>query len=261
MTSESLVYQESSLRQPLVAITGTMPIGGASTFLINLAWGMKAHGHQLILIVMGKNNPYREEFLATGAILHELNRDISIYEDRIAEAYRIVSSYKPRAVLSCLSAESFEILRYLPHGVQRMGIVQAHDPGVYRMIKVYAPWIDTVIGVSDSIRRHLNEMPEFFGKRIEYVPYGIEFNDVAAESQQVDQRHAAALSSRKCNPLRVVYAGRLVEEQKCISRIVSVVKSLADGSGTFQFTIVGSGPEEAWVKNQVGSLPGGGGED
>ncbi len=231
---------------PIVAVTGTMPLGGSSTFLINLAIGMRSLGKKLVLIVMGTNNPYRQEFLATGAILHEISRNDSIYEDRIAEVYRLTASYQPSMVLSCMSGESFEVQRYVPKGVLRMGMVQSDDPGVYRMVAVYARWLDGMIGVSDLIRRRLAAMPQFEGKQTVYIPYGIAFRD------EMRPRPLRSVNT----PLRVIYAGRLVEEQKRISRIAKVIKTLTDGSGSFEFTIAGGGPQEQWMKQEVGGLPG-----
>lgn len=229
---------------PIVAITGLMPMGGSSTFLINLAAGLRDFGHCLPVIVMSEHAPYAPELGRAGARLHAISRADSIYEDRIAEVYRITASYRPRMVLSCLSAESFEILRYMPPGVLRTGMVQADDEGVYAMAATFARWLDKVVGVSGTIGRRLGGMDEFSGDMSVTIPYGIQFPP------------APHRTINPSSPLRVIYAGRLGEVQKRISRVVAVVSALATASRKFAFTFVGSGPESEQVRSQVGYLPG-----
>jgi hypothetical protein len=121
-------------------------------------------------------------------------------------SYQQTAQYQPRAVLSCLSPQSFEILRVVPHGVLRMSIVQSDDPGPYAAVVAYGEWTDVAIGVSKQIAAHLQMRPELQRARIEEIPYGIDFSDLIV-------RDPGAPNA----PLRVIYLGRLVEEQKRVS--------------------------------------------
>src|SRR5262249_22507347 len=156
-----------------------------------------------------------------------------IYEDRLAWGYRQVARFRPQAVLACLSSESFEILRLLPKEVVRLGIIQSHEPGPYRVLHDYGPWLDGMVGVSSLICEHMRSTPESRGIHVEHIPYGIDFPPAVTRPPRARE-----------DPLRVVYLGRLAEIQKRISRLASLIKLLERRHANVRFTIVGSGPDE-----------------
>jgi glycosyltransferase involved in cell wall biosynthesis len=119
----------------------------------------------------------------------------------------------------------------------RLGIIQSHDPGPYRLASHFAPWLDAMVGVSSEICEHLRAMPELAGLRVESIPYGIDFQP------RLDRE-----PTKKEQPLRVVYLGRLVEVQKRVSRLVSLIQVLEQQRAPVQFTVIGSGPDEHTVK-------------
>jgi glycosyltransferase involved in cell wall biosynthesis len=86
-------------------------------------------------------------------------------------------------------------------------------------------------------------MPEFADKRVECIPYGIDF------PAEADERPRDA-----SGPLRVVYVGRMVELQKRVSRLVAVIRQLAARQAPVEFTLVGSGPEEAQVRRELAGI-------
>jgi len=228
---------------PMVAVTGSMAIGGASTFLVNLAAGFHGRGFKLSVVVMSTRNDYRDELASYGARVVEIDRADSIYEDRIEKVYRAVALHRPRMVLSTLSPESFEILRIAPPGTLRAGMLQTDDPGVYGLVGTYRPWLDVVIGVSPTICDRVRAMEEAGGLRVECIPYGIRFDHGVPER-----------TPDSGAPLRVVYVGRLDEDQKRISRIAAVIRRCA--GRPMEFTVVGSGTHAEWFRGEVGGLPG-----
>jgi glycosyltransferase involved in cell wall biosynthesis len=86
-------------------------------------------------------------------------------------------------------------------------------------------------------------MPEFSKTRIEHIPYGIEFG----EPQPPLQFRSGATA-------RVVYVGRLVEEQKRVSRLVELVRRLRTANAKVEFTFVGSGSAEAEMRRDLAGL-------
>jgi glycosyltransferase involved in cell wall biosynthesis len=233
---------------PFALVSGTLCLGGSSTFIVNLAHGLRCRGLDLPVVIMSARNYYREELVRAGATFEEFTKQGTIYEDRLVRAASAVARKHPRAVIASLSPESFEILRYVPIGVPRIGMVHADDVRVYQALKNYAPWTDVMVGVSERIVEKLRAMPEFSMCRIEYIPYGIKFPPIP----DYDRREATT------RPLRVIYAGRLIEEQKRISRVVEVIRRFLPEAGkpaTIEFTIVGSGLQEADVRAALEHLP------
>lgn len=223
---------------PLAAITGSLLLGGSSTFLVNLGTAMARRGITVPVICLSERNEHAREFASARQPVHCVPDTELIYEDRLARGYAETSRYAPRAVLSCLGAGSFELLRVAPSGVAHLGIVQSHDPGPYGLIKQYAPHLDVAIGVSQEIARHLRAMPELRNVRVEYIPYGIDFPPAPARAET------------HTGPLRIIYVGRVMEEQKRISRVVELIERTRNAKMAAEFTLVGSGPEEGKLRER-----------
>ena len=224
---------------PLAAITGSLLLGGASTFLLNLSKAFARRGHLLPIVVLSEVNEHAADFARVGNPVQCIPASKLIYEDRLERGYRELARHAPRAVLSCLGGESFEVLRLLPPGVARLGIIQSHEPGPYQLARVYPPHLDAMIGVSREIEHHLRLMPEMERVRVEYIPYGIDFN-TAPPVRVFDG----------LQPLRVIYLGRLIEEQKRVSRLVELVRRVEQAGQPVEFTFAGGGPDEAGLRAQ-----------
>jgi glycosyltransferase involved in cell wall biosynthesis len=229
---------------PLAATTGSLRLGGSSTFLLNLVAAFQKRNINLPVAILSNEVELQKEATALRADVSFIDNSHRIYEDCLAWGYQQLARHKPRAVLANLGPSSFEILRLVPPGVLRIGIIQSDDPEPYDLVKNYTPWLDVIVGVSEVICQRLREMPECARMRVEYIPYGIHFAPQVAR----EARSAGA-------PLRVVYLGRIIEEQKRISRLVSVIRLCQERNVDAQFTIIGSGPQEETMKAEIGSLP------
>lgn len=224
----------------IAAITCNLMLGGATTFLLNLAKGLRGSAASMRVIGVTDRNEMASDFAEAGTPVEMTELSRLIYEDRLAWVYERLAAAAPQAVLACLGSESFEMLRMAPPGVARIGVIQSHDPLPYTMASRYAPWLDAIVGVSQEIGRTLREMPAFQKTRVETIQYGIEF-DAAA------MRPPSAAGA----PLRVLYLGRLIEVQKRISRVIELIRRLEKKQANVVFTIAGSGPEEAMMREEL----------
>lgn len=231
---------------PLLACTGSLKLGGSTTFLVNLGRSFRDRGLALEVVSFAPENEMAADFAAAGARVQCLPAAPRlIYEDRILWAYRAMASRRPAGVLACLGTESFEPLRLLPPGVARMGIIQSDDPGPYRLARDYAPWLDAMVGVSETICRRLREDPATAKTRIEHIPYGIHFGPEEPRAK----RNAAA-------PIKLIYLGRMIEEQKRVSRLAELTRLLTTRGEKFEFTFAGSGRNLPTLQNSLHDVPG-----
>jgi|SRR5581483_3152574 glycosyltransferase involved in cell wall biosynthesis len=237
---------ESSASQkvPLLAITGSLGMGGSTTFLLNLGQAFRDCGTSFPVVCLSEQHPMADEFAAAGVTVELVSKRRLIYEDRTRAGFLAAAAHRPAAVLACLGSESFEILRVLPRHVVRLGVIQSDDPGPYEMAREYVPWLDCMVGVSERIRQRLRADSQYQGMRVECIPYGIHF----ASQQGRVPRHPAA-------PLRIIYLGRMIETQKRISRIIALARLLAERGEKFEFTFAGSGPELQAAKESLRSFP------
>ncbi len=225
---------------PLLPFSGSLRLGGSTTFLINLARAFREQGLKLPVVGLTEHHEHSEDFEAAGAEVSCISTRRMIYEDRLRWGYQQALRYQPRAVLACLSGESFEMLRLVPPGVVRMGIIQSDDPGPYGLPRAYGRWLDVMIGVSDQIAEKLRAMPECRHLRVESIPYGIHFPPAIP-------RETPAAGA----PLRIVYVGRIIEIQKRISRLAALIQLAQQRKLNAHFTIVGSGPDDATFRAAV----------
>jgi glycosyltransferase involved in cell wall biosynthesis len=225
---------------PVAAITGGLLLGGSSTFLINLARGFQQFNHPLPIVCLSDTNEHEADFVRIMAKLSVMKDKRLIYEDRLAWAYAQIASTRPNAVLACLGAESFEILRLVPPGVMRVGLIQSDHQNPYATAASFAPWIDTIVGVSNEITQKLESMPEFGEKPVHTIPYGIYFDET-------DERQIRSTEE----PLRVIYVGRLIEEQKRVSRLVTLAQKLESTCAPIRLTLAGSGPQEKELRAKL----------
>jgi glycosyltransferase involved in cell wall biosynthesis len=231
---------ETQTPSSIVAATGGLLLGGSTTFLPNLTYGLREFGEPLSVVCLSDSNEHEADFEQAAAHLFVMKDHRLIYEDRLAWAYAQIARLRPRAVVACLSSESFELLRLVPPGVMRIGLIQSDHDDSYGTAATYAPWVDTMVGVSDEISRKLQSMAEFHGKAVRTIPYGIQFTNAAGRGVR-----------RPDDLLRVIYVGRLIEEQKRVSRIVALADRLESERAPIRLTLVGSGPQEAELRAQL----------
>jgi glycosyltransferase involved in cell wall biosynthesis len=224
----------------LLPITGSLLLGGSSTFLVNLSKAFDQLGLSLPILVLSEVNDHVEDFERVGHPVHTVAATHLIYEDRLAAGYKSLQPYQPRAVLACLGAESFEMLRLAPPGAARLAVIQSDDAGPYRAAQLYAPHLDAIVGVSQEIVRRLRSLPELARVRAEYIPYGVNFEPVVPERTYLSTK-----------PLRVIYLGRLIEAQKRVSRLVDLVRQIRARQLPVEFTFAGSGPDEQALRAQL----------
>ena len=227
---------------PLCAVTGGLTLGGSSTFLVNLSRAFRERGLHLPIVVLHQENGLARDF-APDAPITLISRQRHIYEDRLALAYQELARWRPRAVLACLGGESFEVLRLLPPGVARLGIIQSDDPGPYRTVQLYARWLDAVVGVSNTICERIRRLPEVTVPAVR-IPYGIWFGPALPRNR-----------TRSEQPLRLIYVGRIVEEQKRVSRLAELVKLLRVKGLNFDFTFVGTGAQLPAIQSALQGIP------
>jgi glycosyltransferase involved in cell wall biosynthesis len=221
-----------SANLPLLACTGALPLGGSTTFLLNLGKSIRSRGLDFAVVSMAENNEMAADFAAAGVTVECVPARGLIYEDRIQRAYRAIAARRPAAVLACLGSDSFEPLRLVPPGTARLGIIQSDDPPPYEMSRHFAPWLDAMVGVSETICAKLRADAAFHNARIEHIPYGIQFEPETPRSAR-----------DPASPLKLIYLGRIIEEQKRVSRLAELVRLLTSRAQRFEFTLAGSGPE------------------
>lgn len=226
--------------QRIVLVT-SLGYGGATVYALNLARGLLGLGIPVLIVSPDKDHPFATDFDRYGIPVVVTDQRKLIYEDQITLMLKAISEFKPTAVLGCLGPISYEILRYLKPGVLRMALVHTDHSIFYDAVKPYAPWIDIIFGVSQSITKKLGNIDGFRQTPRFQLPCGVEIPNA---SRSEPSSH---------DPIRIIYLGRLVEPQKRVRLFPEILDHLKASGIPFIWSIAGEGPELEFLKETMTS--------
>lgn len=236
-----MIQDVSRISPPRLAlVSGNLYLGGVTTFLCNVGGELVRRNIPVQVLSFDRNNPLASDFRRGNVPVQCQDHRRLIFEDRLVAVLRELSRFQPTVVLANLSASSFEVLRYLPAGILRVGVSQSDHATIYEMMQHYAPYMDLLAVVSENMKRKLGAAPGLSRIPLAYLPYGVPFpSDVRAG------RHDAN------HPLRILYLGRLIQAQKRVRCFPTILEWLKASSIPFHWTLAGEGPEREYLERTM----------
>jgi len=229
----NLADKKISTQKPVLFLSDDMELGGATIFVLNICEALREVGSQWqgysgILTnygaigeqILSRKLPSLGPF--SGRLLHE---------DYIERMHQECRTLQPTAVVANLGGGAFDFLRFVPDSTLRIAMIHSDDECVYQGIERYLHWIDLIVGVSlhncEAIRKRI------FSRNvlIKHVACGVPMINN-------NQR-----GIRKEGLLRVLYIGRVVEEQKRASLLLKVIQQSLKLGLPVTWTIAGDGPD------------------
>jgi glycosyltransferase involved in cell wall biosynthesis len=241
----SLQTNSPNLPPRIALITGGLVLGGSTTFLINFAGELIRRGIPAVVMSFEQENPLASDFQRQNVPVRCLDNRRVIYEDRMQIVLKNLARFDPMVVISTLGSISFEVLRYLPLGIFRVGMGQSDDPIVYDMMRHYAPWMDLAVMVSMTMKQKAEAIPEFTRSPMAYLPYGVPMSPEVKMVQACSHR-----------PLRILYLGRLDREQKRAHLFPQIWEQLKASGIPCHWTIAGDGREKNALERAMQNAPG-----
>jgi glycosyltransferase involved in cell wall biosynthesis len=238
-----VVSDSQSLR--VAFLTGGLALGGSTTFLINFAGELVRRGIPVEVMSFERENPLASDFQRQNVPVLCLDQRRMIFEDRLQIVLENLTRFRPTVVVSTLGAVSFEVLRYLPSGIFRVGMGQSDDPIVYDMMRHYTPWMDLAVMVSMTMKQKAEAMQEFARLPTAYLPYGVPMSPEVKMAQACSHR-----------PLRILYLGRLDREQKRAHLFPQIWEQLKASGIPCHWTIAGDGTEKNTLERAMQNAPG-----
>ena len=218
-------------------MAGCLKLGGTTTFLCNFAGELLRRRIPAEVVSFETENPLALDFRRQDIPVTCLDERRLIFEDRIASALALLRSFRTTVVLATLGTASFEVLRYVPAGVLRVGVAQSDDPQLYPGVACYAAHLDLVAVVSRAMQLKMRAQPALAQIPVHCLPYGVPMPE-PGQSQRLDV----------ARPLRILYLGRLIQEQKRVRLFPQILRSLCASGIPFHWTIAGDGPEMSFLK-------------
>jgi len=221
----------------IALVSGGLALGGSTTFLINFAGELVRRGVPVEVMSFERENPMSVDFQRRKVPVLCLDQRRMIFEDRLQIILQNLARFQPTVVISTLGPVSYEVLRYLPSGVFRIGMGQSHDPIVYKLMPHYAPWVDLTAMVSQTMKEKVASMPEFARVPGVCLPYGVPMCPEAELPVRDFTR-----------PLRILYLGRLAQEQKRVRLFPEILRQVSENGMPFLWTIAGEGEERGFLE-------------
>jgi len=236
-------------------VTAGLQLGGSTTFLLNIARGLKKKKIPFLICSLESFHPMEKDFGEFNKHIQLLDDKEQIFEDRIRSLLQKLNEFQPTHVIGALGASSLEVFRYLPPGVGRIGMIQSDDPGPYHTLRSYAQHIEKVAGVSCRIINKLKRDSVLGKKMVGDVRYGV-------NTPPLRKKRAIFCGQR---PLRILYCGRIVKEQKRINLLPLILRDLDDAGLNYEMTMAGNGCElnkmadllQPWVQQKKVYITGG----
>ena len=236
---------------PSVCLIDTMMqgplLGGPSYFLIRLASYLKNRGWETSVVSQRGPNPrVRDALRDLGiTVFDKLWQPWHLPEEKANFLQKWVETTRPEFyVISGCRDVSWLALPFLPERTYTVSVAH-HDIGAYYdPVRHYAHFLDRMIGVSPQITNRLEELANENGDRCRYIPYGV---DLSPEEQ------IARKTSEGVHPIRIVYVGRLVEDQKRVMGLPLLARELTDRNLPFHLDIIGDGPDRDGLVRAINS--------
>jgi hypothetical protein len=226
----------------IALVTGGLPFGGSTTFLVNFAGELVRRKIPVKVLSLEWDNPLGGDFQKQNIPLTRFDDRKMILEDRLSATLRELADFQPTVIAATLGSVSFEILRYVPPGVFRIGMGQSDDPNVYNMMRRYTQWMDLAAMVSQGMKQKVSAMPEYAKVPVAYLPLGVPM----CAAEEIPARNPSA-------PLRILYLGRLGREQKRVHLFPEILKHLRASGMPFEWTIAGEGEERSHLEANLKS--------
>ena len=145
-----------------------------------------------------------------------------------------LQSMQPAVVIPNIDYVSSALAVNRSPKVRYVGILHSDDQEHYAHGYRMGHYWDAIISVSNTIQSKLLKMNPSFRTRSKVIRYGINPPQLNLQS---------ANEQRKIEKLKVIYTGRIVQEQKRILDFVELMRELEVRNVPFQFTFVGDGTD------------------
>jgi colanic acid/amylovoran biosynthesis glycosyltransferase len=225
----------------IALISGGLSLGGSTTFLLNLAGELIRREIPVLIGSLEADNPHAEDFRRLNIPVHVEDDRTRIFEDRMEGLLIRLRDFRPDVVIACLGPSSFEVLRYVPLGVRRLGMIQSDYPENYPPFAPYVPYLDGMVGVSGQIEMNLRNHPEFGQVPSYSVLHGV----------AIPEGGSCGKWPRAGDSVRILYLGRLEQPQKRVRVFPQILEQLAQSDLPFEWTIAGDGPEREWLHEHL----------
>lgn len=203
-------------------------LSGVDVFTVRLTRGLRNQGIDARILYTNPREAVPDRLpIASDVPTEELPCSRSRHR-RIQLLRRRLTQLAPCLYLPNYDYELSEVCASVPPTVGTIGIVHSDDPLHYAHVKALGRYWDCVVAVSVEIARKVARQCPALTDRITTIPYGVDVPEPAVRPS-------------RAAPLKLLYAGRIDQEQKRVLDLPRILDAACDHGLSVRLDVVGSG--------------------
>jgi glycosyltransferase involved in cell wall biosynthesis len=219
----------------VVASSPTWGLSGVNTFTVNLMRGLSAAGVPC-RIVLTEADRLTDRYampLPTDILIEKLPASRwASWHTRWQAMIDYLEALGPCIYLPNYDYSYSCISPALSTHVSIIGIVHSDDPQHYEHVARLGKYWNAIVAVSQAVAERTIALNPLLADKVTTIRYGVEAPSCLPKRQ-----------SGSDLPIRVVYTGRLVQQQKRVLDLPRIIAALAEQQVPVELTIVGDGAE------------------
>lgn len=243
-------------------LASTLKRGGAERIIIETAAGLQdRHGFRCRMLCLREGGKLGEELSDRG-----VETDSGFIRGRVDPSgfmrlRRVIKSEGPDVLymLDHRNAVFYGVPASLAAGV-RSRVMAVHTMGLHgggrsvpRSVKMFLPWIDSVVTVARSQQEYLERVEGLPRDKMAYVPNGVDvnrFRPAADEAERKEARRSLGLPERGA----VVATLSVLRPEKDHVTFLKAAAAVSKERPEVTFAVLGDGPEREKLENVAKSL-------
>ena len=228
------------------------PFGGVAVWLDYLHRGLLAEGWDSVVgLVEGARHHDPEQYAGWYPFESRMNISCSTGTPygRAKAITDAVQTFRPDLIISVNISDCYHAIRLLRQSSQKTPklVVAIHglQTDLFEDIRRNSDVVDAVVGTNRLTCTYLIHKCSIPSERVFYTPYGV------AEAARHEPREVISYSQQR--PFRLLYSGRLENDQKRILDLVEIIKVCEQRGLPVELRIAGSGPDEERFRERVPS--------
>ena len=222
---------------PRIAIYSDLT-GGVFVYSRRLANALVDAGYDVHVVSYRAESSTTPGFDDLGVTVHYLHTPVSD-PNHAQDIYRHFVQIAPDVVFPNYRNVAFGASAWLTQRKETRVVAVFHNDhdSYYQLLDRYRSILSGIICPS---RKTLDVLSKSYGDEnllLRYIPHGIPLTPGQAEFSE--------------GPIHLIYHGRLVEEQKCLSKLLDVSSHLRDRQVPFHLTMIGEGSDADWYRDTI----------
>jgi len=247
------MHKASSISLLFVA-PSAYPLGGVAVWLRYILHGLADKGFNVHLGLLSGKFHKPDEYLAEHSFEKDKVNIVSIgsgsgtREGRVCAITQAIENVQADIVVSVNAPDVFEagtrVKKLSNSSLKTVMTLHGLEPDYFLDIRTYCSQIDAVIATNRLTCLMVEQWANFSSERILYAPYGVEMPEGNGQEQTMTDTPL---------PLKILYAGRIEQEQKRINDLIDLVSELERSEFVYHLMLAGDGKHTDSVMKELGN--------